>query len=112
MTHKGSDHSLSRMAIPPFRTRRHSRRTEQTKLCENVGGVRDKTVGPFGDSDGSLRIRTDRETRNAECRGFLLQTTRIGDHSESMFDQIEHFEITDRLEHPDSIHFEARCFEA
>jgi hypothetical protein len=41
-----------------------------------------------------------------------LKTTRIRDDSESMFDQIEHFEITHGLEHAHSIHFESGRFKA
>ena len=42
MTQQGSNHSLTRMAIPIFRTRRHRRWTQLAELCDDVGGVRDK----------------------------------------------------------------------
>src|SRR5258706_12561314 len=74
--------------------------------------MRNKPVRSFGDCNRPFRIGTNGEARNSERRCFLLKAAGICDDGKSMFDQIEHFEIADGLDHSHAVHLESCIFKA
>src|SRR5437868_6059497 len=109
---QGGNHSLSRVAIPPFGARHHFRPTHAPKFFGDVGGIWHKAIRAFANRYRALGVWTDSQTRNSERRGFFLETAGIGDDGERVFDEIEHFEITYRLEHTDFFHLQSGRLES
>src|SRR6266480_3925420 len=107
-----SYHALSRVTVPSLGARHFLRPGNAFKFGDDVSGIWHETVCAFGNRDGSLRIRTYRQTGNSERRSFLLEASGVRHDRERVFDQVQHFQITDRLEQVDAIEFQPRLGEA
>ena len=63
----------------------------------------DEAIGAVGDRDRTFRVGTDREARNAEDGGLLLDPARVGDDEGRAPDQGHELDVAERVDDPHPI---------
>src|SRR4051812_2406762 len=104
MPGEGSDHTVSGMSIPAFRSRWIVGAHGAIERGCYLRRIRNEPVGPLGNRDRPLGVGTHGETWNPKRGRFFLQSSGVRDDRKGMLYQIEHLQISDRFENPHAVH--------